>query len=314
MNPPSFNYCLLSPKYWTTWLGFGIWWLLAQLPYSLQMRMGSLLGRLMPLIAKRRIAIAKRNLELCFPHLTKNEQKKLLEQHIDSLGKVFFEMGIAWFWSRKRLARLVTIEGLEYLKEAEAKAKGVVLMTVHFSHMQLAITFLNIFHSIDCTYKRHTNPVHDFIQNNRHKRFNQNTTGIERKNMRLMVKSLRQGRAVWYAPDQDYGIKHSIFLPFFGVNAACITATSPLTQTGNASLISVCAIRKSEGGYRLIISPPLENFPTENLIKDTQLIVSTIEKMIILAPEQYLWVHRRFKNQPEGAPDLYAADLLRQAK
>jgi Kdo2-lipid IVA lauroyltransferase/acyltransferase len=311
---PSFHYRLLYPQYWHTWLGFGIWWLSAQLPYKLQMRMGSLLGRLMPHIAKRRIAIAKRNLELCFPQLSKSEQEKLLEQHIDSLGKVFFEMSIAWFWSRKRLSQLVTIEGLEHLKNAEAASKGVVLMTVHFSHMQLAITFLNIFHSIDCTYKRHTNPVHDFIQINRHKRFNQETTAIERKNMRLMIKSLRQGRAVWYAPDQDYGIKHSIFLPFFGVNAACITATSPLTQTGNAVLISVCAIRKPEGGYKLIISPPLEKFPTDNLIQDTQLIVSTVEKMIMLAPEQYLWVHRRFKNQPEGAPDLYAADLLRQAK
>lgn len=314
MSRPTLHKNLLLPRYWPTWIGFGIWWLLAQLPYSVQMKLGSLLGRLMPFLAKRRIAIAKRNIELCFPHLSENEQKELLRKNIESLGKVFFEMGIAWFWPRKRLAELVTVEGLEYLKEAEAKGKGAVLMTVHFSHMQLVVTFLNIFHSIDCTYKRHTNPVHDFIQINRHKRFNSKTTAIERKNMRLMIKSLRQGRAVWYAPDQDYGIKHSIFLPFFGINAACITATSPLTQLGNATLISVCAIRKPEGGYKLIISPPLDNFPTDNLIQDTQLIVSNIEKMIMLAPEQYLWVHRRFKNQPEGAPDLYAADLLRQTK
>jgi Kdo2-lipid IVA lauroyltransferase/acyltransferase len=314
MPSNSFDYRLLSPLYWPTWTIFGIWWLLAQLPYRMQMRMGVALGRIMPYLARKRIAIARRNLELCFPHLSKCEIEKLLQQHVISLGKVFFEMGIAWFWSRERLSKLVTVEGIEHLKEAEAKGKGVVLMTVHFSHMQLAITFLNIFHSIDCTYKRHTNPVHDFIQINRHKRFNQQTTAIERKNMRLMIRSLRQGRAVWYAPDQDYGIKHSIFLPFFGVNAACITATSPLTQSGNAVLISACAIRNPKGGYKLIVSPPLENFPTEDLIQDTRLVVSNIEKMIMLAPEQYLWVHRRFKNQPLGEPDLYSADLLRQTK
>jgi len=314
MNSPHFHYRLLSPQYWHIWIGFGIWWLLAQLPYKIQMRAGSFLGYLIARLAKRRIAIAKRNIELCFPHLSATEQKKLLAKNCDSLGKVFFEMGIAWFWSRKRLAKLVSYEGLEHLQSAENNSKGVVLMTVHFAHMELTATFLNIQHSIDGTYRQHFNPVYDLIQKNRRERFNKNTLTIERKDMRRMIKSLRRGRPVWYAPDQDYGVRHSIFIPFFGVNAACLTTTSTLTQLGNAVLIPVTCIRLAEGGYRLKILPPLDNFPTDNLIQDTQLIVSNIEKMIMLAPEQYLWVHRRFKNQPEGAPNLYATDLLRQVK
>ncbi len=314
MNSPSFQYRLLYPQYWPVWIGFGIWWLLAQLPYSIQMRMGSLLGRLMARLAKRRIAIAKRNLELCFPNLSATEQKKLVRKNIDALGKVFVEIGIAWFWPKKRLAKLVTYEGMEHLTSAENQLQGVVLMTVHFAHMELTAAFLNIQHSIDGTYRKHLNPVYDLIQKNRRERFNKNTLTIERKDMRRMIKSLRRGRSVWYAPDQDYGVKHSIFLPFFGVNAACLTATSTLTQLGNAVLIPVTCTRLEEGGYHLKVSPPLKSFPSDNLLTDTQLIVSTIEKMIMLAPEQYLWVHRRFKNQPEGAPDLYAANLLRQPK
>lgn len=314
MNSPSFHYRLLYPRHWLIWFGLGIWWLLAQLPYGFQMRMGSVLGRLMASFAKRRIAIAKRNIELCFPHLSAAEQKKLLEKNCDSLGKVFFEIGIAWFWPKKRLAKLITYEGLEHLKAAEKQSKGVVLMTVHFAHMELTAAFLNIQHSIDGTYRQHFNPVYDLIQKNRRERFNQDTLTIERKDMRRMIKSLRRGRPVWYAPDQDYGVRHSIFLPFFGVNAACLTATSTLTQLGNAVLISVTCIRLDEGGYRLTISPPVAEFPSGDITRDTQTVVSIIEESIMLAPEQYLWVHRRFKNQPEGAPDLYAADLLRQVK
>lgn len=312
MSRPKFHKGLLLPRYWPTWLGFGIWWLLAQLPYKLQMLLGSALGKLMAVAAKRRIAIAKRNIDLCFAQLSPNERKILLQKHIDSLGKVFFEIGIAWFWPIKRLSKRVEIEGLEYLQKAQAEGKGVVLMTVHFSHMELTAAFLNIVHSIDGTYRRHMNPVYDFIQDSRRKRFNSQITTIERKNMRVMIKALRQGRAVWYAPDQDYGIKHSIFLPFFGINAACLTATTPLAQKGNAILMYVSCIRNPQGKYKLVISPPVENFPTDDVIQDTQKVVSIIEQLILLAPEQYLWVHRRFKNRPEGEPDLYSRDLLRQ--
>lgn len=312
MSPPKFHKGLLLPRYWPTWLGFGIWWLLAQLPYKFQMWLGSLLGKLMALVAKRRIAIAKRNIELCFPHLSPAEQKSFLQKHIDSLGKVFFEIGIAWFWSAKRLLKLVNIEGLEHLQKEQGADKGVILMTVHFSHMELTAAFLNIVHSIDGTYRRHMNPVYDLIQDSRRKRFNSNITTIERKNMRVMIKALRQGRTVWYAPDQDYGIKHSIFLPFFGIKAACLTATTPLAQKGNAILMYVSCVRQPEGKYKLVISPPVENFPTDDVIQDTQKIVSIIEQLILLAPEQYLLVHRRFKNRPEGEPDLYSRELLRQ--
>jgi len=228
MNRPAFSSNMLLPKYWLTWIGFGIWWLLAQLPYGLQMFMGRCLGQLMKLFAKRRMAIAKRNLELCFSHLSAHEQLDLFNRQINSLGIGFFEIGIAWFWSRKRLQKLVTYEGLEYLKKAEDEGIGVILMGMHFTHLDCGAMFMNMQHSIDGSYRPHNNPVYNWIQHNRRARFRADSVVIERSDVRTMVRQLRKGRAVWYAPDQDYRSKHSIFIPFFGVQANYITATSQL--------------------------------------------------------------------------------------
>jgi len=309
MNRPKFNFRLVLPQYWLTWLGFAIWWLAAQLPYKLQIYLGKYLGKLMALFAKRRIAIAKRNLQLCFSHLSNEQQQDLLDGHIKSLGMVFFEIGIAWFGSRKRLEKLVTYEGIEHLKAAEAEGVGVILMTIHSTHLDLGASFMNLRHSIDGSYRQHDNPVYDLIQHRCRERFNSDSMAIETEDVRTLVKHLRKGRAVWYAPDQDYGrkrSKHNIFIPFFGVEAACITATSQLARMGHARVIPFVCVRKETGGYHLIIQPPLQDFPSDDVINDTKQIMKVVENSILMAPEQYLWVHRRFKTRPEGAASLYA--------
>jgi Kdo2-lipid IVA lauroyltransferase/acyltransferase len=304
---PEFNSKMLLPKYWLTWLGFGVWWLLAQLPFRLQMLMGKYFGKLMAIFAKRRIAIARRNLELCFPHLSSVQQKDLLNKHIDSLGKVFFETGLAWFASQKRLRKLVTTEGLEHLQTAQQENIGVILMAMHFTHLDLGAAFVNLQHSIDGSYRQHDNPVYDWVQHRCRERCNTDTTAIEVSDIRTVTKQLRRGRAIWYAPDQDYRKrdKHNIFLPFFGVEAACITSTSQLARMGKARVIPFVCIRHQQG-YRLQIYPPLADFPTEDIVADTTRIMKIVEDAILLAPEQYLWVHRRFKTRPEGQPSLYS--------
>lgn len=311
---PVFKSNMLLPKYWLTWLGFGIWWLLAQLPFRMQMFMGKYFGKLMAIFAKRRIAIARRNLELCFKHLSPAEQQDLLNKHIDSLGKVFFETGLAWFASQKRLHKLVTYDGLEHLQSAKKEGVGVVLMAMHFTHLDLGAAFVSLQHSIDGSYRQHDNPVYDWVQHKCRERYNSDSTAIEVSDIRTVIKQLRRGRAIWYAPDQDYRKrdKHNIFLPFFGVEAACITSTSQLARMGKARVIPYVCIRH-EKGYHLQVQPPLDDFPTEDLVADTTRIMKVVEDAILLAPEQYLWVHRRFKTRPEGQPSLYA-DIPRKRK
>ena len=161
-------------------------------------------------------------------------------------------------------------------------------------------------HSLDGSYRQHANPVYDWIQRSARERFNRNNTVIERRDVRTMIRQLKKGRPIWYAPDQDYGASHSVFVPFFGVPAATITATSQLSRLGKAKVIPFTCLRKPEGGYHYKVSPPLENFPSSDETQDALRINHIVEQSVMMAPEQYLWVHRRFKTRPDGEPDLYS--------
>ncbi|MDZ7924808.1 MAG: LpxL/LpxP family Kdo(2)-lipid IV(A) lauroyl/palmitoleoyl acyltransferase [Marinagarivorans sp.] len=307
MSRPVFRIALLAPKYWPTWMGFVSWWLITQLlPYRVQMFLGAKIGKLFGRMAVRRTAIAKRNLELCFPHLSPREQTDLLHRHLESIGMGMFELGIAWFWSRKRLAGLVTYEGLECLQQAEREGQGVLLMGMHFTHLDCGGIFSAMAHSIDASYRQHANPVYDWIQRSARERFNTDNIVIERRDVRTMVRQLKKGRAMWYAPDQDYGAAHSVFVPFFGVEAATLTATTQLARLGKAKIIPFTCLRKPSGGYHYKVSPALENFPSGDETQDAERINHIVEQSVMLAPEQYLWVHRRFKTRPPGKPDIYA--------
>lgn len=307
MSRPVFRAALLAPRYWLTWLGFSLWWLLTQLmPYRLQMALGCQVGRFLGKVASRRTAIAKRNLELCFPDLSEAQQADLLDRHLQAVGMGIFELAIAWFWPRGRLEKLVTYDGLEHLQEAEREGTGVLLMGMHFTHLDCGGIFSTMAINLDGSYRRHANPVYDWIQRSCRERFNRDNMVIERRDVRTMVRQLKKGRAIWYAPDQDYGAAHSIFVPFFGVPAATITATSQLARMGRAKVIPFTCLRKPSGGYVYTVYPPLDNFPSGDEVADTLQINQVVERAVAQAPEQYLWVHRRFKTRPEGEPDLYS--------
>lgn len=299
---------MLHPRYWLIWLGFGVWYLLAQLPYRWQYQLGCVLGRLMYRLAKRRRNIARCNIDLCFPNLKPARREVMTRKVMESIGIAFFETGMAWFWPVSRLQSLYTIDGLEHLTNARLDGQGVLLMAFHFAHIDIGAKLLGLTYSIDGTYRPHNNPVYDYVQRNGRERHCAEGQAIPRDDIRAMVKALRAGRAIWYAPDQDYGPRHSIFAPLFGVPAATITATGQLARMGKARVIGFTQTRRSDGrGYHLQIHPPLANFPTGDELVDTARINQFVEARILEQPEQYLWVHRRFKTRPPGEPDLYQA-------
>jgi Kdo2-lipid IVA lauroyltransferase/acyltransferase len=305
---PRFSRQLLHPRYWLTWLGFLLWWLSAQLPYRWQMIMGALLGRLLSRVAPRRRAIAARNIELCFPQLSAQEQARLVDGVIESVGKAFFETGIAWFMPHARLRKLITLQGIEHLQTAQAQGQGVVLLAMHFTHLELGAAAVSMQFSIDGTYRPHGNSLYDYLQRKGRERHNPTGSVITRGDIRGMVRALRNTRAVWYAPDQDYGREHSIFVPFFGIPAATITATSQIARLGRGVVIPFVQHRREDGrGYSVEILPPLPQFPSDDEYRDTLAISQLIEREVAKQPEQYLWVHRRFKTRPDGEADVYQA-------
>ncbi len=306
MDRPQFRAAFFHPRFWLLWLGLGVLWLVVQLPYKWQLGIGRLLGMVMYRVAGDRRRIAARNLELCFPEKTADEREMLLKQNFASTGIAFFEMAMSWWWSKPRLAKLAHVEGLEHLKQAQREGKGVILMAFHFTTLEIGAALLGQQHTIDGMYREHKNPLFDFIQRRGRERHNLDSLAVERDDVRGMLKLLRSGRAIWYAPDQDYGAKQSIFVPLFGIQAATVTATSKFAKLGKAQVVPFTQQRLADGsGYKLVIHPPLDDFPGESDEADCLRINQWVERAIRECPEQYLWAHRRFKTRPPGQPKLY---------
>ena len=305
MEPQQFSSALLHPRYWLTWLGFGLWWLLAQFPYRWQLKLGRGLGWLTFHLAKRRRRIAERNIALCFPELSAAEQAQLVRDNINSTAIAVFESGIAWFWPSAKMHKLFSVEGIEHLQQAERDGQGVLLMAMHFTNLDIGGAMLCLEHSFDAMYRPHNNPVYDYVQRKGRERHAEASRVISRDDVRGTVKALRSGRGVWYAPDQDYGRKHSVFVPFFGVQAATVTTTGQLARLGRARVIPFVQTRLPEGGYRITVYPPLEDFPTGDDRADALRVNRFIEERVRENPTQYMWVHRRFKTRPEGEPAIY---------
>lgn len=306
MERSTFSRSLLHPRFWPLWLGLALLWLVVQLPYVWLLALGRGLGALMYRFARERRRIIETNLQLCFPQLSLPERQRLVQANFASMGIAFFEMAISWWWPKARLRRLGQVEGLQYLQQAAAQGQGVILMAVHFTTLEVGANLLGQLHTIDGMYRQHKNALFDYVQRRGRERHNLDATAIEREDVRAMIKVLRAGRAIWYAPDQDYGRKQSIFLPLFGVTAATVTATSKFARLGRAQVVPFTQERLADGaGYKLLIHPPLENFPGESEEADCLRINQWVEQAISACPEQYLWAHRRFKTRPEGEPKLY---------
>ncbi|WP_438284619.1 lipid A biosynthesis lauroyl acyltransferase [Pseudomonas alabamensis] len=306
MERPRFRLQFFHPRFWGLWLGLGLLWLIVQLPYRALLRLGRVLGAVMYRVAGPRRRIAARNLELCFPELSEAQRKRLLKENFASTGIAFFEMAMSWWWPKARLARLAHIEGLEHLRDAERDGQGAILMAVHFTTLEIGAALLGQAHTIDGMYREHGNALFDYVQRRGRERHNLDALAVERDDVRGMLKLLRSGRAIWYAPDQDYGTKQSVFVPLFGIPAATVTATTKFARLGRARVIPFTQRRLEDGsGYRLVVHPPLEDFPGESEEADCLRINQWVEGVLRECPEQYLWAHRRFKSRPEGAPRLY---------
>ncbi|MGY8812075.1 MAG: lipid A biosynthesis lauroyl acyltransferase [Pseudomonadales bacterium] len=307
MDHAVFSRALLHPRYWLLWLGLGLLWLVVQLPYPWLLGLGRLVGKLMFYFMADRREVARVNLELCFPKKSSQEREQLLRENFASNGIALFEMAMAWWWPKRRLARLAHIEGIEYLRDAAAKGQGVVLMSLHFTTLEIGAGLLGQVVTIDGMYREHRNAAFDYVQRHGRERQNRDAKAVEREDVRSMMRSLRSGRAIWYAPDQDYGRKASVFVPLFGVEAATVTATSTFARLGKALVVPFTQSRLPNAqGYKLTIHPPLQSFPSGDDAADALRINQWVEQAVAAQPDQYMWVHRRFKTRPEGVERPYA--------
>ena len=254
--------------------------------------------------AGRRRRIAAANLAYCFPDLDAAERTTLVERHFRSLGFALIEVAIAWHADPAVLRELVRVEGREHLDAALARGRGALLLAGHFTTLEIGAARLGIDAPLDGVYRPHADSTMERASREGRQRFGGRL--LDRADVRGMLRRLRANRAVWYAPDQDPGPRHSVFVPFFGRPAATLTATSRLAKASGAPVLPFRVERAAGGGaWRVVIEPALEEFPSGDPHADAGRVNGVIERWARANPEHYLWVHRRFKTRPAGEPDLY---------
>lgn len=296
---------LLAPRYWPNWFAAGLLWCIAQLPYRIAIRIGEAIGALLYPLVPRRRRIVLTNLKLCFPELSAKQRRALARNNFRYTGRMLIETALSWWTPAAKLKPLAHFQGLEYVRAAQAEGRGVLLIGGHFTSMEMAARLMGLQTSFHVMYRRNDNPVFEYLT----ARFRLQRYGgaIPRDDIRALVRRLREGHTVWYAPDQDYGRRHSVFVPFFGVPAATIAATSRIAKLSGAVLIpAMYHGRDDASGYDITFLPPLAEFPGASPEEDAARLNRFFEDAVKRAPEQYYWVHRRFKTRPNpNDPKFY---------
>ncbi len=300
-----FRLAFLHPRYWLTWFGLGVLFLLVQLPYPVLHRLGVWMGRCSMRFLKRRVGIARRNLELCFPDMDAELRERRVRVNFESLGMGLLETGMAWFWSDRRVKRWFDVSGLNNLKVAQRDGRGALMIGVHLMPLELGGRAMGLCQPMMAIYRPHNNKAMEWAQTKG--RMRSNKAMLDRKDLRGLVHALKRGEAVWLAPDQDYGRSGSVFAPLFAVDEAATTsAPYMLARMADPALVPVVLIRRANGtGYDLLIQPALTDYPVGDEMAAAAFMNKVVEKEIMRAPDQYMWLHRRFKTRPVGAASLY---------
>lgn len=295
---------LLFPIYWPAWVGYGLLCIVVALPHRARLGFGRWLGRLVFKLAKSRRHIVRSNLAVCFPNLDESEREKLVHEIFESGGISIVETAISWIGGEGSVQDQVEIEGLDHLRQAQEEGRGVILLGSHMSTLDLAGALLAKAIPFVVMYRKNPNLLIDLIMlRGRQRHFPE---AIERNDIKGVIRSLKQGQIVWYGPDQDYGIRNSVFTPFFDVPAATMTAVSRLAKMTGARVVPFSHFRLDGGtSYRIVLDPPWDDFPGETFEADALRINQHVEKVVVQAPEQYWWFHRRFKSRRPEEPSVY---------
>lgn len=289
-----------------SWLAVGIFWLLHWLPLGVQARIGAAVGELLYRCAGRRRHIVNVNLRLCFPEMDAAERDRIARAHFHALGRSMLERGLLWWASEKRLKGMIRLEGREHVDALVAAGRPVLLLAPHFLGLDMGgARFAMEFDSVS-VYARQNNPVFDRWLFHGRSRFGDQLLLSRQDGVRGTVKAMKAGRPFYYLPDMDYGREDSIFVPFFGVPAATITGLSRLARLARAAVVPVVTEMLPGGkGYVTRLGEPWTDFPTEDVEADTLRMNQWIESVVRTMPEQYYWVHRRFKTRPPGEKRPY---------
>lgn len=277
-------------------------WCLHWLPLPLLRGLGGLIGRLLYRVGRERRRVALTNLRLCFPGKSEAEREAIARAHFIAFARAFLDRTLGWWASQARLRRLIRVTGAEHLKDPEGRP--IIILAPHFVGLDAGGTMVTMLTPLVSVYSNQKNPVFNQVLLNGRLRFNKPILLSRQDGMRKAVKALKEGYPFYYLPDMDFGPKESIFSPFFGVPAATIPAVSRLARLTGARVVP-CITRQVADGYEVELLPAWEDYPGDSVQADTDYMNRFIESQVLRMPEQYFWLHKRFKTRPPGEQRYY---------
>ena len=295
---------LLRPSLLPVWLGVGFLWLLHGLPLPLQAALGNAVGWLLAMVPGRRRHIAATNLALCFPDASEAVRRRWLRQTFQASMRAVLEHGVLWWSPEARLRRLVRIDNPE--AALGDGVRPVIWLAPHFVGLDMGGVRLSMDRQLASMYAPAKDPVTDKFMLHGRSRFFSPTLISRSDGIKPVLKALKAPLPFYYLPDQDHGRLNAVFVPFFGVTAATVSALPRLARLTGAQIVPVVTRQLPWGrGYAVRFYPPWENYPGDDLDADVARMNAFIEDRIREIPAQYLWLHRRFKTRPAGEPSLY---------
>lgn len=294
----------LAPRTWPAWIAIAFGWTLAHWPSRLQTLGGKALGRLMQALMWQRGRNAGINLALCFPELGDAERKRILHDMFTALGLGVFEFLRAWWGRLSPNDPAYTLKGLENLRAAQALGNGVILVSAHFTTLEICVRLLCRDVEINGMYRPHESDALEWAVKKARARYTKQM--FSRDEIRPALRCLKQGGVLWFAPDQETRRGESVFVSFFNQPASSLTSTHQMARMSGAAVLPFFHQRNSDGSYNLEIWPALENFPSADATADTARVMASMEQLIGRAPAQYLWIHQRFKRTPDGKSNHYS--------
>ena len=272
------------------------------IPFNFQVLIGKTIGKLLYPFMHRLRSTAYSNISHCFPDKKQNQVNLLVKRHFEAIGVSFFETANAYYGSDKKIKKLLTITNENFFQDALKEEGGIILLCSHFMPLMLGSRALLINHTIANIYRPQNNKLFDRIMVKGYKK--NGAVMIKSTDTRSIIKAINNSLPIWYAPDQDLGKNNSVFAPFFGIQTATASATARLAKNNNTRVIPYSFIRTKKG-YTMSFEKPIANYPSNDPIQDATIVNQILEKQIVKSPEQYLWIHRRFKTRPNDEKNFY---------
>lgn len=302
---PVFKLSFLNPRYWFTWLGVSILWLLMFTPISFRNNVAKLIVLITAKPGSRSTGIVKTNLSMCFPEKNEAEVKEMMARFFYYKARVFLDYSFLWFASEKKLKAIYKVIDDDELKSLKASGHNIIFLTGHMLALDHGAQALSFDNHILGLVKAVKNPVVNWLVARGRTRFN--TRLYEREfGIKGVIGSVKSGEQFFYLPDEDLSDSRSKFLPFFNVQKATITALGRLAKICNAKIVPCVSIFNDQAGqYEVHFLPSLSDYPSGDKVEDALKMNQVLEKLILMAPEQYLWSFRFFKNRPPGESSVY---------